>query len=88
MTYVTLSDLRPEWSRLTVLAKRLSVAGLIVIGLIGGSIITGEWPHELSGKRDAPHNDTSEVQGGPPQTITVPSATATHATAPLIRLSR
>jgi hypothetical protein len=38
----------------------------IVIGLVGGSILIGEWPHEMPGKHDDVHNDTTETQAGPP----------------------
>ena len=78
----------PDWSRLIVWAKR-TVAVIIVIGLVGGSIVFGEWPHELPGKLDAPHNETSEVRDGPPMIATITSATALSASgAMLTRPSR
>lgn len=63
-------DQASDWSRLILLAKRLSAAGLIIIGLVAGSILVGEWPHDLPAK-PAPdgHNDTTETRDGPARVI-------------------
>jgi hypothetical protein len=64
-----------DWSRLVVWVKRLSAAGLIVIGLLGGSILVGEWPSEMPGKHDDGHDDTTETRAGPPQITRTTSPT-------------
>jgi hypothetical protein len=75
MTEMTLRA--PDRSRLVVLAKRLTAAGLVVIGVLGGSILIGEWPHELPGKDDSGHSDTTETRDGPPRIIGAAAVTST-----------
>jgi hypothetical protein len=80
MTDVTFAQ--SDWSRLMLLAKRLSAAGLIIIGLVAGSILVGEWPHDVPGKSDGPdgHNDTTETRDGPARLITNVSGFSVSAT--------
>jgi hypothetical protein len=58
--------------RLVEVWMKLSAVGLIVTGLVGGSILIDEWQRAVPGDG---HSDTTETREGPPLTITVTNPT-------------
>jgi hypothetical protein len=79
------TTLASDWSHLVLHAKHLGAAGLIVIGLVGGAILAGDWRHAVSVRPDDGHGEMNETRGGPPQVIGAVEVTPGVATTALTR---